>query len=88
MVEDLHGYNIDQIALRSNRPDLILERMGLGSQELRAIGYRDNEVPVIRNDLNFTYTVGAHCLFCGIQISFIRNSELESLASYLGFQFV
>ncbi len=32
----LEAYNIDQFALRYNRPDIILERMGMGSDELIA----------------------------------------------------
>jgi len=33
MVKDLKAYGIDQFAVRNNRPDLILERMGLGTTE-------------------------------------------------------
>lgn len=37
MVDGLNAYPIDQFAAQRNRPDLILERMGLGTPEL--IGY-------------------------------------------------
>jgi hypothetical protein len=33
MVKGLEAYGIDQFAVRNNRPDLILERMGLGIPE-------------------------------------------------------
>ncbi len=35
-VEGLQGYKIDQLAVRNNRPDLLLERMGLGNPEIIA----------------------------------------------------
>lgn len=33
-VDGMRGYNIDQLALKNNRPDLILSRMGLGQPEM------------------------------------------------------
>lgn len=36
MVKGLHGYGIEQLALKNNRPDLIMQRFGLGSPELIA----------------------------------------------------
>jgi WD40 repeat protein len=33
-VSGLTGYRIDQMAIRNNRPDIILERMGIGSAEI------------------------------------------------------
>lgn len=35
-VQDLSSFRVDQLATRLNRPDLLLERMGLGKPELRA----------------------------------------------------
>ena len=34
LVEGLHGYSIDQLALKNNRPDLLMRRMKLGSDDL------------------------------------------------------
>gem|GEM_PF-2189815 len=36
MVRGLDAYSIDQFALRNNRPDIIMERLGLGTPELIA----------------------------------------------------
>lgn len=33
-IDGMKGYNIDQLAIKNNRPDLILQSMGLGSPEL------------------------------------------------------
>lgn len=35
-VSDLRAYRIDQLAVRNNRPDILLERMGLGATEIFA----------------------------------------------------
>ena len=55
-VSGLSGYRIDQMAIRNNRPDIILERLGLGSSELishyralyerrlRKLGIREEEL--------------------------------------------
>lgn len=34
MVKGMEAFGVDQFAIRNNRPDIILKRMGLGSQEL------------------------------------------------------
>jgi WD40 repeat protein len=35
VVDGMHPYSVDQLAARSNRPDVILQRLGLGSAALR-----------------------------------------------------
>ena len=35
VVDGMHSYGVDQLAARSNRPDIILQRLGLGSASLR-----------------------------------------------------
>jgi WD40 repeat protein len=40
VVDGLHGYNIDQLALKYNRPDLILKRMELGAPDVIEYYYK------------------------------------------------